>query len=93
MKKASHKVEDGKMVKIQLEINDETVEGVQIRGDFFLEPPEKLEELEKQLEGLKQDSTIEEVAEKAKNVEADLIGFTHEDIGKAFRKALEGDEK
>lgn len=92
MKKASHKVEDGKMVKIEVEVEDEKVESVRIRGDFFLEPPEKLDELQRSITGLGVDSTVKEVAEKSREVEADLIGFTHEDLGKAFRKALEQDE-
>jgi len=94
MQKASHKVEDGKMVKIGVDINNEEVEGVEIRGDFFLEPPEKLGEIEEKIQGLDIDSTIEEVAEKVEEVEAELIGFSHRDIGEAFRKAVEeGDEK
>jgi len=94
MQKASHKVEDGKMVKIGVDINNEEVEGVEIRGDFFLEPPEKLGEIEEKMKDLDIDSTIEEVAEKVEEVEAELIGFSHRDIGEAFRKAVEeGDEK
>ena len=93
MKKASHKVEDGKMVKIELDIDEEKVEGVRIRGDFFLEPPEKLEDIEESLEGLKLDSSIDKVAEKAEEVEAELIGFSHTDIGNAFRKAVDEEDE
>ena len=93
MKKASYKVEDGKMVKIELDVQDETVEEVRIRGDFFLQPPEKLGTLESSLQELNVDSTVDEVAAKLEPVDADLIGFSHRDIGKAFRKAVEGEEK
>jgi hypothetical protein len=93
MQKASVKVEGGKMVNLELEISNEEVKEVRIRGDFFLEPPEKLEELENRIEGLKTGSTAEEVSEELKDVEADLIGFSHEDIGEAFRKALDGDKQ
>lgn len=92
MQKASVKIEGGKMVNLELEINNEKIKEVKIRGDFFLEPPEKLEELENRIEGLKTGATAEEVREELKDVEADLIGFSHEDIGEAFRKALDGDE-
>jgi len=93
MKKASHKIEDGKMVKIKLDIEDETVKQAKLRGDFFLEPPEKLGRLETAIEGLSVDSTADELAAKLENVEADLIGFSRRDIGKAFKKAVKGEEK
>ena len=89
MKKSSHKVEDGKMVKIEVIAEDKSVKDVNIRGDFFLEPPEKLEALEDKIKGLNINSTVEKVSGELKTVEAELIGFSHEDIGKAFRKAVE----
>ena len=92
MRKASQKVEDGKMVKIGLEVNEEKVEGVEIRGDFFLQPPEKLEEVEKKIEGLKIDSTAKEVKDSLSELDAEMIGFSPEDIGKAFRKAVDSEE-
>ncbi len=88
--KASRKVPDGKMVELELEIDSGEVEDARIRGDFFLEPPEKLGELEKQLEGLKIDVEKEKVIEKLEDVEADLIGFSTEDVAEAFRQAVEG---
>lgn len=89
MQKGSVKVEGGKMVNLELEINNnEEVEEVSIHGDFFLEPPEKLEELEKRINGLNIDSTAEDVSENLKDVEAELIGFSREDVGEAFRKAV-----
>ena len=93
MRKVSHKVENGKMVKLGLDIQQKGIEGVEIRGDFFLQPPEKLEELEEKIQSLDVDSTVEDVEKSLKNFNADMIGFSPEDLGKAFRKAVEGDEK
>jgi len=90
---ASHKVPEGKLVKIKVETEDEEVYEVEIRGDFFLEPPEKLSELEEKLEEADIDSSKSEIAEKLNEIDAELIGFSTSDVAEAFQKAIkEGDE-
>lgn len=85
---ASHKVPDGKMVNIKVETEDNQVFEVEIRGDFFLEPPEKLGELEEKLRGLEIKSSKDEICERLDSIDADLIGFSTEDIAEAFQKAV-----
>ncbi|AOV95452.1 hypothetical protein AQV86_06080 [Nanohaloarchaea archaeon SG9] len=89
--KASRKVPDGKMIKLELEKENKKIENAEIRGDFFLEPPEKLEELERKLEGLETEAEKEEVVEKLEEVDVDMIGFSAEDVFEAFREAVEGE--
>lgn len=89
--KASQKVPEGKMVEIELEEDSGKIEKVRIRGDFFLEPPEKLGELEEKLEGLKTDAKQEEIKEKLQSVDVDMIGFSPKDVAEAFRKAVSGE--
>ena len=91
MRQASRKVPDGKMVQVKLEVRNEEVVEAEIRGDFFLEPPEKLSELEQSLIGLKENEEKEKIVQKLDEIEAQLIGFSREDIAEAFRKA--GGEK
>jgi hypothetical protein len=88
---ASHKVPDGKMVKIKFRDNEGDVYDVEIRGDFFIEPPEKLHELQEKMEGLDVQASKNEICEKLEDVDADLIGFSREDVAEAFRKAVKGD--
>lgn len=90
---ASHKVPDGKMVKIKFRNEDGDVYDVEVRGDFFIEPPEKLEDLQERLEGIDIQASRQEVEERLEDLDADLIGFSREDVAEAFRKAVEGDEK
>lgn len=92
MLKASYKVPEGKMVQIEMEEEDGVVSSVSIRGDFFIEPPEKLKELEKAIEGMKLNSEAEEVEKVLGGIDAKLIGFSISDIGKAFRRAVEGEK-
>ena len=88
MARASVKIPEGKMVMV--EINDE---GVNVRGDFFLEPPEKLGEIEEKLEEFETSSSIDKIVEELQSVDAEFIGFSAEDLGEAFRKAVEGGEE
>lgn len=83
----------GKMVKLDIEQERGKISEARIRGDFFIEPPEKLRELEKALEGLKPDSEVEEVEKELEDVEAKLIGFSISDIAEVFRQAVEGEEE
>jgi lipoate-protein ligase A len=89
---ASLKVPDGKMVKISAEVEDQKVIDAEIRGDFFLQPPEKLEELQDKLTGLPENASREKITDELENVDAELIGFSREDVAEALRKALKGDE-
>lgn len=74
MRGASKKVENGKLVNIELEASD-TIQNVNIRGDFFIEPPQALDALESRLEGLSVDAERSEYMEALSMVDADLIGF------------------
>lgn len=92
MRKISRKVPDGKMMHLGIEVSEGEVTNAEIRGDFFLQPSEKLQELEEKLEGLKADEEKADIVNELQKVEAELIGFSHEDIAKAFREAA-GEEK
>ncbi|MFB6115896.1 MAG: biotin/lipoate A/B protein ligase family protein [Candidatus Nanosalina sp.] len=83
MAEASVKIPGGKLVKVKIEDGDVTV-----RGDFFLEPPEALEEIQGKLSELG-DSTQEQVEETLKELDAEFIGFSPEHIAEAFTEARE----
>jgi lipoate-protein ligase A len=42
----THKVPNGKLLKITVEFSDNILKKVQIKGDFFIYPEESLDELE-----------------------------------------------
>lgn len=90
--RASVKVPDGKLIKIDLEY-DNTIKSVKLHGDFFIEPPKALDTIEERLKGLPSDIKKEEILNKLDNIEADLIGFSRENIAEAVRKAIEDDKE
>ena len=74
---ASRKVPDGKLVNVEVKYGD-VFENVEIRGDFFIEPPQALQVFESKIEGLPADSSKEEILQALSMVDADLIGFSRE---------------
>lgn len=84
MKKASKKVEDGKLVKVELSYTGK-IDEIKIHGDFFVEPPEALEEIRENLVGLKAER--KKLIENIESVEAELIGFSSEDLAEVIIEA------
>lgn len=85
-------MEGGKLVKTELQYED-TLQDVKIRGDFFLEPPEALQEIQNAVKGLPADSSKEQLAEQIKEVDADFIGFEPEHVAEAVKQAVRGEEE
>ncbi len=51
MGRAEYKVEGGKLIKVQLTLEDKKIKKIKITGDFFLHPEEVIEDIEQALEG------------------------------------------
>ena len=77
MKKAVKKVQDGKLVKVELECGDR-IDKIKIHGDFFIEPPEALEDIRRELKDVKTDK--ENIFKCINAVDAELIGFSKNDL-------------
>ena len=87
----SKKVEEGKLVKINAELGEE-FKNVKVHGDFFIEPAEKLEDLREVVEGLKRGFDRKELISEIDDIDAELIGFSAEDIADVLEK-FRGGEK
>jgi len=81
----SKKVENGKLVKIDADI-DKSFENVKVHGDFFIEPAGKLEEITRVIEGLEKDFDREKVVSQIEDIDAELIGFSAEDVVDVLEK-------
>lgn len=84
----SVKVPDGKLVQVDVTYGDD-IEDVAITGDFFLQPPEALADLEAAIEGQPADVDAENLAERIAAVDADLIGFSASDLAEVTVEALQ----
>ncbi|MBS3760850.1 hypothetical protein [Halodesulfurarchaeum sp.] len=84
----SVKVPDGKLVRVEVTYDD-TIEDIEITGDFFLEPPEALADLEAAIEGHPAAASATDLETDIQAVEADLIGFDAADLATVTVEALQ----
>ncbi|MFW5905704.1 MAG: hypothetical protein ACOCUO_02540 [archaeon] len=83
----SVKVPDGKLVRVSLTYDDR-IRSASVTGDFFLEPPEALSDLEAAMEGLPTDVGESELVAAIETVDAHLIGFGPADLAEATMEAI-----
>ncbi|GAA3056266.1 biotin/lipoate A/B protein ligase family protein [Actinocorallia glomerata] len=88
-----YKVVGGKLVVVDLTVDEEAgrIAAASVNGDFFLEPDEALEDLNRSLVGLDVGSTRETIAravEAGLPVDAQMVGFDADAVGVAVRRAL-----
>ena len=83
---ASIKVENGKLVKVDLEFGDH-IEDVKITGDFFIQPANAIEEMQDALVGAPVDESAMELEDRLDQVEAELVGFERSHVAEAVKQA------
>ncbi|MFC4555678.1 lipoate--protein ligase family protein [Georgenia faecalis] len=89
--RGEYKVPGGKLVAVDVEVQDGRLRDVHLSGDFFLEPDSALEDINAALDGMPQDAGVEQLAHAIEVALADdvrLVGFTPEAVGIAVRRAL-----
>ena len=86
-----YKVPGGKLVVVDFAVIDGRFTGMQISGDFFLEPDSALDSIDAALEGLSIVTGEAALATAIRSVlgpEVQLFGITPEAIAVALRRAL-----
>ena len=79
------------MVVVDLEVKDGLLADVRLSGDFFLEPPEALDDINASLCGLPAESdetSIAAAVARALPSGAELFGFSPEAVAVTVRRAL-----
>ncbi len=85
------KVLGGKLVAVDLEVEDGRLAHVSVSGDFFLEPDEALDDINAALDGMPVDAPVSRLAEAVSgslDASVAMIGFSPEAVGIAVRRAL-----
>jgi lipoate-protein ligase A len=91
-----YKTPGGKLVVVDLEIEDQKLSNVMVSGDFFLYPDDAFPALTEALEGLSVDLAETEIAEQVRMAlprDAELLGSSPEAIAAAVRRALAAGEE
>ncbi|MEE6273008.1 biotin/lipoate A/B protein ligase family protein [Georgenia sp. MJ206] len=89
--RGEYKVPGGKLVAVDVEVDDGRLTGVSVSGDFFLEPDDALADINRALTGMPQEAGVAELAraiDTALAPDVRLVGFTTEAVGIAVRRAL-----
>ncbi|WKT90016.1 biotin/lipoate A/B protein ligase family protein [Microbacterium maritypicum] len=86
-----YKVPGGKLVVVDLEIEDDRIARFRLAGDFFLEPDSALDDINAAVNGLPVESDATAIAHAVRGALPDgaqLLGFSPEAVGTAVRRAL-----
>ena len=89
-----YKMPGGKLVVIDLEVHDGRLAGVQLSGDFFLEPDDALNTINHALSGQPAAAEQTEIAaaiQAALGPEVTMYGISPEAIAVAVHRALRGE--
>ena len=89
--RGEYKVPGGKLVAIDLEVEEGRLAHVAVSGDFFLEPDTALADIDRALEGMPADASVAALAEsitRTLDPTAVLVGFSPEAVAIAARRAL-----
>lgn len=86
-----YKVPGGKLVVADFDVSEGRLRDVRISGDFFLEPDDALEAMDRALEGAAADLSARRFAELVQNALPDgvqMYGVSPQAVGVAVRRAL-----
>ncbi|MET9426583.1 lipoate--protein ligase family protein [Streptomyces sp. NPDC003036] len=86
-----YKVPGGKLITVDLDAEDGVLRRVRVAGDFFLEPDDALDAIDRALEGAPADTDASGLAARidaALPPGTEMFGLTSEGIGVAVRRAL-----
>src|SRR5699024_3272684 len=89
--RGQYKVPGGKLVTVEVDIDDDRLANVHVAGDFFLEPDSALEDIDRALTGMPAGATGPQLAEAvtaALGPDVAMVGFDAPSVGIAVRRAV-----
>lgn len=89
--RGEYKVPGGKLVAVDLEVQQDRLSNVHVSGDFFLEPEEALFDIDAALNGMSANAGVDQLSsaiQGAVDPSTAFIGFSPEAVGIAVRRAL-----
>jgi lipoate---protein ligase len=83
LKQIDYKPKDGKLIRLDIDVDENIIKDIKITGDFFIHPEYSIENIEDLLKGknLKLgDETLSELKNYVKENNIKMIGITIDDI-------------
>lgn len=88
---AEYKMPGGKLLVIDITVQEGYLNKVRLSGDFFLEPAEALDQINQLLEGLGVDTSETEIAQRIRDgldPRVQMYGISPEAIATVVRRAI-----
>jgi lipoate-protein ligase A len=92
MRHGEYKTPGGKLVIVDFRVDSGRIDGMQVNGDFFLEPAEALTAINASLEGADvnlSETALAQLISDQLPAGTEMIGFSPEGIAIAIRRALQ----
>jgi lipoate---protein ligase len=89
--RGEYKVPGGKLVAVDVEVDAGRLSRVAVSGDFFLEPDDALEDIDRALTGMPETATVAQLADAVRRALSDdvtMVGFSPDAVAIAVRRAL-----
>ena len=86
MRSVDYKVEGGKLLRIDVDIENDIIKEIKINGDFFMYPEEAILLIEEKLKGINKKEIKNKINEVIAERKIKIIGFQAEDVEKAINK-------
>ncbi|MFW5991323.1 MAG: lipoate protein ligase C-terminal domain-containing protein [Candidatus Nanoarchaeia archaeon] len=81
-----YKVPKGKLLRLQVSLENDIISSIKISGDFFAHPERAIEEIEELLAGKRIAEVEKELSKFIKKNNIELIGFEAGDLTKALER-------
>ena len=87
---STYKVTNGKLIRIELQAEQNKITSIKVSGDFFMHPEQAIQVLEKQLHNSELDEAKlqEKISSIVEENSVQLFGFKPEDLAKAIMMAV-----
>ena len=85
-KNITYKAPQGKLLRIEAEIENSVIQNIKITGDFFVHPEDDLLKLEQALQGAEIDRVKEIIEDLVAENQTEIVGFTPEDLQQALKQ-------
>jgi lipoate---protein ligase len=89
--RGEYKVPGGKLVAVDVEVDEGRLSRVAVSGDFFLEPDDALEDIDHALTGMPETASVAQLADAIRRALGDdvtMVGFSPDAVAIAVRRAL-----
>jgi hypothetical protein len=81
-----YKVLNGKLLRIDFDLENNTIKNIRITGDFFIHPEESIKVIENSLKNIRINEIEKKLNETISKNKIKIVGFNGKDLEKALKQ-------